>query len=154
MEEFSHTILHGENIAKVLTPARPAPSRPPSVPLGRPIQSPMIPSASPNQKPYDPSKIYKNPLPVKRPQIAVQKSQEKKVVSSFEKKKNLMKPQLEKNIVRLFFKFDCSIKIKFIIKKRPLPEQKKRFQDNKEDISQPKKQLENFMERQKVKKFK
>ena len=50
IEEFSHTILHGENIAKRLTPARAPPSRPPSVPLVRPIQSPMIPLASPNQK--------------------------------------------------------------------------------------------------------
>ena len=106
IEEFSHTILHGENIAKRLTPARAPPSRPPSVPLVRPIQSPMIPLASPNQKPYDPSKIYKNPLPVKRPQMPLQKSVEKKVVSSFEKKKNFIKPPPEKNVVRIFLIFE------------------------------------------------
>lgn len=88
-EEFSHTILHGENIAKRLVAPRALP-RPPSVPLGRPIQSPI---AGPIQKPYDPSKIYKNPLPIQRPQMVLQKSVEKKVVSSFEKKKNLIKPQ-------------------------------------------------------------
>ena len=95
-EEFSHTILHGENIAKKLQP-RAVPSRPPSA---RPPSSNMIPKspAGPIQKQYDPSKIYKNPLQIKRPQLALQKSVDKKVISSYEKKKVLAKPQSADNV--------------------------------------------------------
>ena len=85
MEEFSHTILHGENIAKKI-PLKAPPSKFPvtraSASPSPVMKSPIYnnPPINPPQRPlpYDPSKIYKNPIQIKRPQMLLQKSVEKK----------------------------------------------------------------------------
>ena len=160
IEEFSHTILHGESIAKKLQP-RAVPARPLSV---RAVQTPINPPVTPLQKQYDPSKIYKNPLPIKRPQLALQKSVEKKVSSPSDKKKILIKPQQQQN-VQVNDKSNVFVYYFLIMKfilcyfcdffdKRSSPDQRKRPQELKEEFLHPKKQLDNLIEKQKViKKF-
>jgi hypothetical protein len=95
-EEFSHTVLHGEKIAKKIQQQRPASaiSNAPR-PISRPssAMSPIIKAPSnnnlilgaagmvpgPKAIPYDPAKIYKNPIsPVKKVNPLLRKSSERK----------------------------------------------------------------------------
>ncbi|RNA05217.1 serine threonine- kinase Nek1-like isoform X1, partial [Brachionus plicatilis] len=76
-DEFSHTVLHGENFRRKLHVQNNAAAKPSAKPLNVPVVNVL---ANPHPRPiYDPSKIYGQPL-YKRPSSAVQKSQEKKSI--------------------------------------------------------------------------
>lgn len=85
-EEFSHTVLHGENFKrKIENPNlvnKPSSARVAPKPSLYHVPTPQVINGAANNAPrplYDPSKIYNAPV-VKRPVNLLQKSVEKKVV--------------------------------------------------------------------------
>ena len=155
VEEFSHTVLHGENFAHRIQSleqlkgrAKPSPS-----PTPRPV-NPVAPAplrhlsgsnaaAAPNNPPkiiYDPSKIYNAPVAPRRDPAQLKKSIEKRNAAFFELKKKqaplvrLPSAESENNA-------DRKTPLSF------LEQQKKKAQ---EEIAQLKKRQKEIAERQKV----
>lgn len=95
-DEFSHTVLHGENIKKKLQVQNNAVAKPSAKPLNVPVFNIL---ANPHPRPiYDPAKIYGQPQFLsKKPNLCVQKSQDKKC---FELKRR--QPSVEKPLVIYF----------------------------------------------------
>lgn len=94
-DEFSHTVLHGENIKRKLQIQNNAAAKPSAKPLNVPVVNVL---ANPHPRPaYDPAKIYGQPL-FKKPSSAVQRSQEKK---SIDVKRRA--PSIERPIVIIEF---------------------------------------------------
>jgi hypothetical protein len=87
VEEFSHTVLHGENFKNKiqnLSVAKPVIVKTPQSPIPRPssaaVAQPVIANGAGGQPQvkYDPAKIYQAPV-VRRPVLQVQKSNDKKI---------------------------------------------------------------------------
>lgn len=94
-DEFSHTVLHGENIKRKIQVQNNAIAKPSAKPLNVPVFNVL---ANPHPRPiYDPAKIYGQPL-FKKSNLSVQKSQDKKSVDMKRRQ-----PSVEKPIVLLVY---------------------------------------------------